>query len=92
MKVAKFIHLRRKKEYVTDTLFTQNTGTIITNKNELYLDAVDLKDILDHENGDIRGRNITYNKETCCINIGRSHKLRRNEKSCKKGIKKPSSR
>ena len=87
MKAVKFIHLRRKKEYVTDILFTQNTGTIITNKNELYLDAVDLKDILEHEGGDIRGRDITYNKETCCINIGRSHKFRRNEKSCKEGVK-----
>ena len=81
MKAVKSIHLRRKKEYVTDISFTENTGTIHTNRNELYLDAVDLKDILEHEGGNIRGRDITYDEQTPCISIGGPHKFKRNEKS-----------
>ncbi len=81
--------LRRQKEYITDISFTKNTGTIHTNENELYLDHLDLKDILENEDGNIVGRNIVYDEQTSQIHIGGPHKFKRNEKSCKESFKGP---
>jgi len=37
----------RHKEYVIDVFFTENTGTIITNKGEIYIDRLGLKNIIE---------------------------------------------
>ena len=65
----------RHKEYVLDVFFTENTGTIITNKGEIYIDRLGLKKIMEGS-GDIKGRDITYDEETCCISIWGPHKVK----------------
>lgn len=87
MRPIKYLHRRRKKEYITNINCKGNVGVIETDRTEIFIDHDDLKNILEHEGGDIRGRAITYDEETSCINIGRPHKFKRNEKSCKEGVK-----
>jgi len=65
-----------RKEYIIDAYILGNTGTILTNKNEIFLDDQGLKKILKNE-GDIIGRNIVVDEETCQIQIGQMHKFRR---------------
>ena len=67
-----------RKEYIIDAYILGNTGTILTNKNEIFLDDQGLKKILKNE-GDIKGRNIMVDEETSQIQIGKPHKFRRGE-------------